>query len=113
MKNYVQPGNNITAIVPVGGINSGDPLLIDHLFGVASTTQLVGEEVELGCVGVYELPKATGAITAGAIAYWDDTAKNVTTVSLAHLRIGIFILPALEAALTARVRLDGMVTVGT
>lgn len=107
MRNYVQPGNTITAITPVGGCESGDPILLDHLFGVASTTQLAGDEVELGTTGIYELPKATGAITAGQIAYFDDTAKNVTTVAATNMRIGIFVLPALEAAATARVRLDG------
>lgn len=109
MKNYVQPGNTITAITPVGDCVSGDPILIDHFFGVASTTQLAGEEVELGTTGIYELPKATGAITAGQIAFYDATAKKVTTNSAvgANRRVGIFTSPAIEAALTARVRLDG------
>jgi len=109
MRNYVQPGNTITAITPVGGCESGDPVLLDHLFGVASTAQLEGDEVELGTTGIYDLPKATGAITAGQIAYFDGTAKVVTTDddTGGNMRVGIFVLPAAEAALTARVRLDG------
>lgn len=109
MKNFVQPGHNITASAPLGGVTSGDPVLIGSLFGVASTTQAAGEEVELSTVGVFDLRKAAVAVTPGAVAYFDASEGKVTTDddTGANKRVGIFIAAAADSATTGRVRLDG------
>jgi predicted RecA/RadA family phage recombinase len=109
MKNFVQPGHMITVAAPLGGVIGGAPVLIDHLFGIAATTQDAGEPVELATVGVYALVKATGAVTVGQVAYFDESEGVVTTTSDtdANARIGVFAAAAAEAAATALVKLDG------
>ncbi|MCA3572320.1 MAG: DUF2190 family protein [Aestuariivirga sp.] len=109
MKNFVQAGNNITALAPTGGVASGDPVLIGSLFGVAGTDAAEAAEVELATVGVYDLPKAALAVTAGAVAYFDASAGVVTTDDNmgSNLRVGIFVAAAADSATIGRVRLDG------
>ena len=110
MRNFVSPGNAVTANAPVGGVNSGQAVLIGAgLFGVAATTQAAGEEVELATVGVYDLDKAAVAVTAGALAYFDAATSKVTTTSAsgANKRVGVFITAAADSDATGRVRLDG------
>lgn len=108
MKNFVQCGDTITAIAPTGGVNSGDGMLFGTLFGVAAYTAAAGAEVELAVEGVFNLTKASGAITAGALVYWDDTAKDVTTTATSNTLIGAAILAAASGDATARVRLNGV-----
>ncbi|MEI9403379.1 DUF2190 family protein [Mesorhizobium argentiipisi] len=109
MKNYVQAGNVITATAPAGGVSSGDGILYDSLFGVASTDAAEGEDFELATVGVFDLPKATGAVTFGQAIYWDDDAKVVTTDDSStegdNQPIGSAVAEAGSGAATARVRL--------
>ena len=112
MKNFVQPGNVITAFAPSGGVSSGDPLLIGHLFGIAATSQIAGDDVELVVTGVFDIAKAAVAVTAGDVAYFDATAGAVTTDAAtgANKRIGVFVAAAADSAPTGRVRLDGSAT---
>ncbi|RWB09018.1 MAG: DUF2190 family protein [Mesorhizobium sp.] len=109
MKNYVQAGNVITATAPAGGVSSGDGILFDRLFGVASTDAAEGEDFELATVGVFDLPKAAGAVTFGAPLYWDDGAKLITTVASTtsgdNAVAGIAVAAAGSGVATARLRL--------
>ncbi|MEM7695303.1 MAG: DUF2190 family protein [Pseudomonadota bacterium] len=107
MRNFVQRGETITATAPTGGVASGDGVLIGKLFGVAAYSAAEGEAVELTTVGVFDLAKATGAITWGARVYWDDTNNVVTTTASGNDLIGAAIEAAASDAATARVRLNG------
>ena len=69
MKNFVQAGSAITITAP-GAIASGSGVLIGSLFGVASGSASVGEDVVINTTGVYELPKeSTDAISVGDVVY--------------------------------------------
>eukprot|EP00873_Tetraselmis_striata_P040202 jgi/Tetstr1/460466/TSEL_005725.t1 len=108
MKNFVQPGNYVTVIAPAGGLASGNGVLVDHLFGVATTTAAEGAEVEIATNGVYDLAKdATAALTAGAPAYWDETSKVVTATATGNLRIGTALVAAATAATVGRILITG------
>ncbi len=107
MKNYIQPGNVVTLPAPVGGALSGQALLIGSLFGVAAYSALQGADVEVALEGVYELPKATGALAAGQKVYWDATNRVVTGTATNNVAIGAVVAAVASAALTVRVRLDG------
>ncbi|UVO29919.1 DUF2190 family protein [Bradyrhizobium arachidis] len=109
MKNYIQPGKMVTATAPAGGTVSGTAYLIGSLFGVAATTQAVGEDVEIATEGVFELPKVAAQAWAAAFAavYWDNTAKNVTNVSAGNTKIGINMKAQGAADTVARIRLNG------
>ena len=60
-------------------------------------------------VGVFEIPKATGAITVGQALYWDKAAKNVTTTdnSKANTPAGWAVAAAQSGDATALVKLLG------
>ena len=78
MKNYVQPGKTVTLAAPFGGVKSGEAVLVGSLFGVAAYDALVGANVEVSLVGVFDLPKASGdTINQGGECYWDVGSQNV------------------------------------
>ena len=49
--------------------------------GVAGNDIAAGETGAVHVVGVFEIPKATGAVTLGQALYWDKTAENITTAA--------------------------------
>jgi len=81
MKNIVQRSDVITVAAPTGGISSGDAVLIGALFGGAATDAVVGTEVEIAIVGVFDLPKATETLAPGDAPYWDTTNSNMTATA--------------------------------
>ena len=110
-KNFIQPGDSFQIPAP-SALASGAGVLIagsgaTGVFAVALQTVASGALVEVRIDGVFDLPKATGAVTLGQLIYWDDTNKRVTTVSTSNTKIGIATLAAASGDATARVRLNG------
>lgn len=62
-------------------IASGSPVLVGKIFGVACVDIADGETENLDIEGVYEIRKATGAITQGADLYWDADGNPVGAVT--------------------------------
>ena len=79
------------------------------LFGIAATDKLSGEAVEAQVIGVFDIVKATGALTQGQKVYWDNTAKKVTGTATSNTLIGAAVRAAASGDATARVRLSGAV----
>lgn len=104
MKNFVQKGENITLTAP-RALTSGAGFLVGALFAVASADAANGTTVVGVTIGVFDLPKATGAVTAGQKLYWDNTAFNVTTSASGTTLIGVATKAAASGDATARVRL--------
>src|SRR5688572_28924501 len=105
MKNHVQPGDVITFPAPVGGVVSGQGVLVGSAFGVAAYDAAAGQPVECAVVGVYRLAKAAGAIAFGAKVYWTGTAASTTASG--NTLIGWCAEAAAADADTVAVRLDG------
>lgn len=108
-RNYIQPGDCLTLTAPAGGVVAGTPVQIGQLLVVPTTTVAAGLPFE-GCTeGVFDLPKvAAQAWTEGALIYWDNTAKNCTTVSTANLRLGTACFGGQASAdVIGRVRISG------
>ncbi len=57
-------------------------------------------------VGVFDAPKATGAITVGAAVYWDATNSKVTTTATDNPYLGKAILAADSADESVRFLLN-------
>lgn len=93
MKNFVQRSNSIDAVL-ANTVKGGDVVILGGLIGVAYTDGDGENKQAVALEGVFELPKATGAITAGAALYYDATNKVVTTTSSGNTAIG----PAFSAA---------------
>src|SRR5262245_31229773 len=107
MKNFVQNGNIVTLTAPYAR-TSGQGLLVGSIFGVAQTDAASGAAVESVVEGVVDLTKVSAqAWTAGNLIYWDDTAKNATTVSTSNKLVGVAIAAAANPSSTGRVRLNG------
>ncbi len=87
MKNFVFSGKTIDVTL-AAAVVSGAAMLIGTLLGVAVTSGGIGDVVVFNTEGVYDLPKAAGAITIGVNVYWDDTAKNITTTSSGNTLVG-------------------------
>jgi predicted RecA/RadA family phage recombinase len=106
MKNFIQPGNTLTGIAPVGGVLSGDPVLLGSVFGVAAFDAVEGAEFEISTVGVYDLPKTTGQAWAfGDPLYWDAATKKLTKTTADNLRVGTASKIAASDAATGNVKI--------
>ena len=111
MKNYIQPGNTVTAVAPAGGILSGQGLLFGALFGIASFNADEGAEVEIVTTGVFDLPKApAAALAAGTKVSWDTAAAQVVAPATGMVPIGVALATAGNGTTSIRVRLDGIAT---
>lgn len=111
MKKFIQTGDIITVTAPVGGVQSGDGLLIGSLFGIAAVTATEGESVEIATRGVYALPKDPAAVIAvGDRVAWDDAAKQIKPPAVGLYPVGIATEAAGNGVATVRVRLDGVAT---
>ena len=106
MLNYVAPGGAITIPAPAL-VASGAGVLVGTIFGVANNAAASGADLVLAVTGIFDLPKATGAVTLGAALYWDDAAKKVTATASGNTRIGAAVAAAQAGASTVRVRLQG------
>ena len=106
MKNSIQEGEVLALAAPYA-VASGGGALIGAIFGVAVTALANAEVGSFQLEGVYTLPKATGAATLGAKAYWDNTNKNVTATATSNTLIGVFVAAYASGDTSAIVRLNG------
>lgn len=106
MKNYVRDGDRIPLVAPSGGVVGGLGYLIGALFSVAVASAAEGAEFTGQILGVVTLPKASGAVSQGAIVYWDNSAKNVTTTASGNTKIGHAARAEVSGATTVQVRLQ-------
>ncbi len=106
MKNFIQEGNAITLTAPSGGVVSGHIVVIASIFAVASITAAENEDFEGVTEGVFEFAKTSADTPAqGDVAYWDNTAKEVTTTSASNTEVGIFVKAYGNGDTLAQVRL--------
>ncbi|MEP3441214.1 MAG: DUF2190 family protein [Sulfitobacter sp.] len=107
MRNYIQPGVSIT-VTATAAAASGDGVKIGNLFGIAAGDAAIGDKLTLTTEGVFGMPKpSANTFDVGALAYWDDTAKMVTSTASGNTRIGLAITAATNPSGSVNVRLDG------
>lgn len=110
MKTYIQDGDLIT--VPAGAaVASGTGHLVGSIFGVAVVDALEGAPVTLSRTGVVEHAKTSAqAWTVGALIYWDNTNKVMTTASSGNKLVGVAVAAAANPSALGRVLLTGQVS---
>lgn len=106
MKNRIQSGEvldfaNITGALILGG----SLVVFGALAGIAVADIADGETGAVALTGVYNLPKAAGAITQGAKVYWDATNKVVTTTASGNTLFGTCAEAVLTGATSVNVLL--------
>jgi len=106
MKNFVSAGSQLTLIAPYA-VASGAGCKIGAIFGVANGAAALGAEVVLSVAGVFDLPKAAGVIAAGAVVYWDDVARLMTTTAASNTKVGVAVEAVGTGAALVKTRLNG------
>jgi len=108
MKNFVQPGLTITVTAPYA-VTPGAGVLVGAIFGVASGTYANGAtDCEIDLSGVFDINAlSTDTATVGALLYWDNTNRRITTTVGSNTKVGVAVAPKASGATTARVRLNG------
>jgi len=112
MTRFIHDGNSID-YTPNSAVTAGDVVVQGELVGVAKLDIAANALGGLAVVGVFDFPKAGGAVVtfaAGANAYWD--AANSTAVATSgdpagtNKLIGKVVKAAADADTTVRVRLS-------
>lgn len=105
---FIQEGDVINVTAPYA-LTPGDGALVGNLFGIAADTAANGAAVNLITEGVFDIAKtAAQTFAQGALVYWDNAAKSVTSVSTGNYRVGCATQAAAGGDATARVRLNGV-----
>jgi predicted RecA/RadA family phage recombinase len=113
MKNFIQDGKTLTLTAPYAR-ESGEGAKVGFLFGVAAQKVANAAEGEFQTEGVFDIKKEATTITfsVGDKVYWDDSAKQCTSVNTSNLLIGRAVKAALAADTTVRVKLGPSMLVG-
>lgn len=85
---FIQVGKLID-YTPAVAVAAGDIIAIgNNHFGVAPVDIAAGELGSLQVKGVFQIPKAAGAITAGSLVYWTAGTLTAGTVAVSNAYIG-------------------------
>jgi predicted RecA/RadA family phage recombinase len=109
MKNYVQRGKTMEYTVADNAVKSGEIVVVGAVAGVAVTDGEIGETITLDVMGVFELPKGSGALTQGQKAYVnvsDEGAKTIVGTDTGNTFCGYVWEAAAAGASTVLVRLN-------
>lgn len=107
MAKYVQRGEALDFANSSGSkINAGDVVVLGTRIGVAGGDIANGETGAVHVVGVFEFPKASGAITLGAAVYWDATNSKITTTSTSNTLAGFAVAAAASGDETVLVKIN-------
>lgn len=111
MRNFVQPGENITVTAPYA-VESGELVVIGAMVGVANSDAENGAEVVISTQGVFDLAKVPAVVfTAGEVVYTTTAGGAVTDNTDADsnsggtVKVGYAVQAAGAGAGTVRVRL--------
>ena len=107
---FIHNGDSID-YTPGAAVAAGDVVVQGDLIAIAKLDIAAGQLGALATVGVFDVPKATGAgtdITAGAKLWWNATNSRVekTDGSGAHKYLGKAVRAALTTDATVRIRLE-------
>lgn len=115
MKNFIQPGNTVSAAAPYAVASGAGALLGGSLFGVAVNTYGSGDAGEFVTEGVFELTKTSGTVhdfTLGRRVYWDNSGKALVATSTGNHPVGVVVEAAGTAAVLAKVKLGAPPALG-
>ena len=107
MTNFIKGGDHLTLAAPYD-VLSGGGFKVGNVFGVAANDTLSGNNVECEVEGVYDLAKDASVFAQGDLAYWDDSAKKVTSTVGSNLLIGAVEVAAATGVAVVRVNLFGV-----
>jgi predicted RecA/RadA family phage recombinase len=87
-KNMIQSGD-IVDMVALAPVVSGQVVMKGQMIAIALASVAAGEIFAAALCGAYEVPKASAdTFTQGDVVYWDDTAKEMTSVPTDNKKAG-------------------------
>lgn len=109
--NYIQKGDVLDyANGSAAAIEAGDVVVIASgntgRVGIAAGNIPAGKVGAVSVSGVYEFPKATGAVTLGTSIYWDADNKKATATAGTNTLVGWAVAAAESADATVKVKLQ-------
>ena len=107
-KNYVQEGDVIDYANASGStITSGTPVLIGARLGVALADIANGATGSVQVEGVFTVTKiGTDTVAAGALLYWDNTNKRLTTTASGNTLAGFAVAAAGSGVTTVNIKIN-------
>lgn len=91
---------------PGSAVAVGAVVVLNDTIGIAERPIAANTLGAVSVEGVYEMPKASGAIGQGAVVYWDSTNSNITTTSSGNKRAGKAAAAAASADTVALVAIN-------
>jgi predicted RecA/RadA family phage recombinase len=104
---YIQPGKTVPFKNGATAVSYGDVVSLATRIAIAAENIAANATGNAHVEGVWELPKAAGAVTVGAAVYWDATATNITTTAEANIPAGYAVLAAAAGDTVIKVKLLG------
>jgi predicted RecA/RadA family phage recombinase len=106
MKNYIQPGDNLTLTAPANVVG-GQGVLVGEIFGVVASDAASGKPMDITTRGVFRLPKVSAdVLSVGEAVYFDTVGADVGEQDTAHAtKIGHAVEAAGNGATTVAVKL--------
>ena len=107
-KNYVQEGDVIDYANASGStITSGTTVLIGARLGVALADIANGATGSVQVEGVFTVTKlGTDTVAAGALLYWDNTNKRLTTTASGNTLAGFAVAEAGSGVTTVNIKIN-------
>lgn len=102
---YVQKGESVD-FIPSANVSAGDVVVSGDLVGIAKLDIATSTLGSLSLRGVFDIVKASGAISFGAAVYWDETNSNATAVATGNKYLGKAVRSAESTDATVRVLLN-------
>ncbi len=103
---FLQDGNSID-YTPGSDVQPGDVVVLGSLIGIATRPIPANTTAGLAIRGVFRIAKlSTDVVTAGAVLYWDNTNKRVTTTATGNTRIGLAVAASPSGQATADVLIN-------
>lgn len=88
MGHYQGPGDRID-YTPGSAVAAATTILVGNIVGVATSPIPANTLGSLAVEGCFDFPKAAGSgISQGALIYWDDTNKRMTTTASGNTLCG-------------------------
>lgn len=88
-------------------VTNGDVIDLSTRIGIVGDDIAKGATGPVYVEGVFEIAKASGAITLGAAVYYSKTNNNITTTATSNTPAGYAFAAATEADTTVLVKLLG------
>lgn len=109
MKNFVQKGDSLTVVAPVGGFTAGLLYIVGKIVGVAANTVLATESGVLVTEGVFSLVKTSAQAWAEGDAIYYLTNGNCANASATGaILVGYATAVAANPSSTGNVKLNNV-----